>query len=401
MLSRRYVLLGTGCALAAVNKHSAAETATDGIMVLRANATGFDGVVPGPVIRARRGDEVKVRLVNGLDEPMTLHWHGVRLPNAMDGGVPLTGPPVAPGASFDYRFPVPDAGTFWYRATRRAQQERGLYGALIVAEPVPPPVDRDLVLVFGDRRSNSGGTRQFTLNGAATLDISVRPNERLRLRFVNASVTQMMNARIEKHRVVVMALDGEPAEPFASRDGRVTLGPGNRADVFIDATLGPGSIAPIAFTQDGDEVSLARIVYGGAPARAAPLGEPVPLPANPLPARKNFSRALRFALPIEGDNAAVTGGAPPPLFSAERGRTVVMAFDNRNIGACAVHLHGHHFRLLDRLDDGWKPYWLDTIVVPGRQTARIAFVADNPGRWLIEQHALDGTAAGANWFEVK
>jgi len=66
-----------------------------------------------------------------------------------------------------------------------------------------------------------------------------------------------------------------------------------------------------------------------------------------------------------------------------------------------VHLHGHHFRLLDRLDDGWKPYWLDTIVVAGRQTARIAFVADNPGRWLIEQHALDGPAAGVNWFEVK
>src|SRR4029077_14292847 len=100
-------LLGSGCALAAVTTRARPETAPDGFMVLRASAAGFDGAVPGPVIRARRGDEVKVRLVNGLDEPTTLHWHGVRVPNAMDGGVPLTGPSVAPGASFDYRFQVP------------------------------------------------------------------------------------------------------------------------------------------------------------------------------------------------------------------------------------------------------------------------------------------------------
>jgi len=401
MLSRRHVLLRSGCALAAAITRAHADTAADGVTVLRASAAGFDGAVPGPIIRARRGDEVKVRLVNGLDEPTTLHWHGVRVPNAMDGGAPLTGPEVAPGNSFDYRFPVPDAGTFWYRAARRAQQERGLYGTLVVAETALPPVDQDHPLVFGVRRSSGDGKRQFTLNGAASLDISVRPNERLRLRFVNASVTQVMDARIEDHRVFVMALDGEPAEPFASRDGRIALGPGNRADIFVDATLAPGSVAPIMFRHDGDEAPLGRIIYGGAPARTAPLGEPAPLPANPLPARMNFSRALRATLPIEADSAAAPAQFPPALLVAERGRTVMMALDNRDVAEHVVHLHGHHFRLLDRLDDGWKPYWLDTIVVAGRQTARIAFVADNPGRWLIEQHALDGPAAGVNWFEVK
>ena len=401
MLSRRHVLWSTGWALAAVAMPARSETAPDGVTVLRASMAGFNRAVPGPVIRVRRGDEVKVRLVNDLDEPTTLHWHGVRVPNALDGGAPLTGPSVAPGATFDYRFPVPDAGTFWYRAVPRAQQERGLYGALIVAEPASPPVDQDHLLVVGDRRSDGDGTRQFTLNGTTALDIAVRPNERLRLRFVNASATQLMNARIEGHRVVVMALDGEPAEPFASRDGRIALGPGNRADVFVDATLAPGSIAPIMLMHDSGEAPLARMVYAATPARAAPLGEPPPLPANPLPARMNFPRALRVALPIEGGNAPAPAGMPPSLFTAERGRTVVMALDNRDGGAHVVHVHGHHFRLLDRLDDGWKPYWLDTIVVAGRQTARIAFVADNPGRWLIEQHALDGPAAGINWFEVK
>ena len=115
----------------------------------------------------------------------------------------------------------------------------------------------------------------------------------------------------------------------------------------------------------------------------------------------NFSRALRATLPIDAGSAAAPAQFPPALFVAERGRTVMMALDNRDVAEHVVHLHGHHFRLLDRLDDGWKPYWLDTIVVAGRQTARIAFVADNPGRWLIEQHALDGPAAGVNWFEVR
>jgi FtsP/CotA-like multicopper oxidase with cupredoxin domain len=398
MLSRRDVLLGSGCALATFSAPAHADRAPDGFTVLRASTAGFDGGVPGPVLRVRRGDEVKVRLVNGLDEPAALHWHGVRLPNAMDGGAPLTSLPVVPGASFDYRFAVPDAGTFWYRAMVRDQQERGLYGALIVEEPAPPPVDRDQLLLFADRRDGDG-TRRFTLNGASAVDIPARPNERLRLRFINASATQAMNARIDRHRVFVMALDGEPAEPFVSRDSRLSLGPGNRADVFIDATLPSGSIAPIAFMQGGGEAALARIIYEGSPARAAPPGEPAPLPANPLPERMNFSGALRITLPIDGRNAAALDRVP--LFAAARGRTVVMALDNRDTAAHVVHLHGHHFRLLDRLDDGWKPYWLDTIAVAGRHTARIAFVADNPGRWLIEQTALDGPAAGANWFEVK
>lgn len=397
MLSRRHLLLGSGCALAAATLRARADSAPD-VTVLHATSAGFNGAAPGPVIRVRRGDEVYARLVNDLDEPTSLHWYGVRLPNPIDGGAPLAGPPVAPGASFDYRFTVPDAGTFWYRAALHGQQERGLYGALIVAEPVSPLVDQDRLLMFGERRSSRDGAREFTLNGAAALDIAVRANERLRLRFINASTTQM-NARIENHRVVVMAIDGEPAEPFASRDGRILLAPGNRADVFVDASLAPGSIAPITFMQNSGAPPAARLVYGEAPARRAPLGEPAPLPANPLPVGMDFSRALRVALPIEGRNAAALAGMP--LFSAARGRTVVMALDNRDTGAHVVHLHGHHFRLLDRLDDGWKPYWLDTVVAEGRQVARIAFVADNPGRWLIEQRAIDGPAAGVNWFEVK
>jgi FtsP/CotA-like multicopper oxidase with cupredoxin domain len=400
LLSRRRLLLGSGLALAAFAARARAEDAPD-TTVLHATKDGFNGAVPGPVIRVRRGDEVKVRLVNDLGEPLALRWHGVRAPSAIDGARP-----VAPGASFDYRFTVPDAGTFWYRAALRAQQDMGLYGALIVSEPTPPPADQDLVLMFHGRRPGSDPAPALTIDGATAHDIAVRANERLRLRFINASATQAMDARIENHRAIVMALDGEPAEPFASRDGAVWLGPGNRADIFVDATLAPGATAPVSFALDGGEPLAVPLVYGDTPARSAPLGAPAPLPPNPLPERMNFSRALRVALPLEaGAGESRSGAAParPPqaLFMAERGRTVVMALDNRDAAAHVVYLHGHHFRLLDRLDDGWKPYWLDTIAVAGHQTVRIAFVADNPGRWLVEHRPAGGTAVAEHWFEVK
>jgi FtsP/CotA-like multicopper oxidase with cupredoxin domain len=454
MLSRRNLLIGPPCAAgaAALATRLRAETADD-FTVLRAEAGearfdgpdqparpiwGFGGAAPGPLIRVRRGDEVKVRLVNALTEPTAIHWHGVRIANAMDGAPPLTQGAVEPGTSFDYRFVVPDAGTFWYHARFAAQQERGLYGALIVEELASPQIDRDHMLLFADwppgagvRTDAAGGAeigggppRRSTINGAPSIDIPVRTNERLRLRFINASA-RVMRARIDGLRVVVVAFDGQPSEPFVARDNTIVLGPGNRVDIFVDAVRDPGSIAPIIFETGGGETALARLVYdASSPLRAAPLADigPLAMPfsadsamasrptanptaVQPLPERMNLRRALRATLPINAGGAsagagdAASGALPAPLFTVERGRTVVIALDSRST-AHAVHVHGHHFRLLDRLDDGWKPYWLDTVPGGPRETARIAFVADNPGRWLIEQRALDGPGAVTAWFQV-
>jgi FtsP/CotA-like multicopper oxidase with cupredoxin domain len=379
---------------------------------------GYDGVVPGPVLRVKRGEALIVRLINDLTEETTLHWHGVRLTNAMDGVPYLTQAPIAPGESFEYHLTPPDAGTFWYHPHPFAseQLDRGLYGALIVDEAEPVLVDRDIVLVLKDWRLDPTGSldpaggdtsNHFTVNAQSSLEVPVRANERLRLRLINASRARPMSLVFDHHRVTVMAIDGQPAEPFAARDGHVALGPGNRLDLFLDMTLAPGSAARVfAAGRDGN-VPLVRFTYdAGAAARAAPLADPKPLPANPLPARIDLRNALRLDLPIDparwtDGSVAASGRYGPPLFSARRGRPVVIACTNRTADLAVLHLHGNHARILDNLDDGWKPFWVDTIMVAAQQTARIAFVADNPGKWLIHCRLLRRATAGLGvWFEV-
>lgn len=473
-MSRRTLLAAAGLSVtsfalrpqAQAQTPASGEVSPDGFRILRARpgsallrgdgqpptpTWGYDGEVPGPTLRLKRGAELKVRVINELPDHTTVHWHGVRVPNAMDGVPHLVQAPIAPAASFDYRFTPPDAGTFWYHTHFRSseQQERGLYGPLIVEEAEPADVDRDVMLVFDDWRLKATGAvdeasfgsiqdaayhgrigEHLTVNSRPSLDIPVRANERLRLRLLNAANARLIGVRIDQHRATVMAIDGQPAEPFAARDGRVILGPGNRVDLFVDATLAPGASSPVFLDTDAASVPIAKLVYdSGAAARPQPPAEPSPLPRNPLPEKMDFARALKMNIPLEGGSMRsgqppATGTMPghgldpqsrvwlmagqsssghhgPPLFTVKRGRAVMLAFMNRSAFPHAMHTHGHHFRLLDNLDDGWKPFWLDTVVVLPGQTARIAFVADNPGKWMLHCHRLEHADTGmAAWFEV-
>ncbi len=119
----------------------------------------YDGSVPGPEIRLRQGEPARIVVVNHLEEDTTVHWHGIRLPNAMDGVPGLTQPPIKPGGSFVYAFTPPDAGTFWYHPHADSLQQlgRGLAGALIVEEAEPVQVDRDLLWVLADWRLDADG----------------------------------------------------------------------------------------------------------------------------------------------------------------------------------------------------------------------------------------------------
>ena len=113
-------------------------------------------MLPGPTLKAEKGDTLVVKVINNLAEPTVIHWHGIQLPAAMDG-TDLVQKPIASGEECVYRFVVPDAGTFWYHAhhNETVQMERGMYGSLIVIDPQDPLVDDDKIFMIDDMKLNA------------------------------------------------------------------------------------------------------------------------------------------------------------------------------------------------------------------------------------------------------
>jgi FtsP/CotA-like multicopper oxidase with cupredoxin domain len=290
----------------------------------------------------------------------------------------------------------------------------------VVKETEAIQVDRDEVCLIEEWRLRPDRTAVapgvdpkdtapvLTANGRFSLDITARTNERIRIRFINGCQRSVIAAKIENLEVRVMAIDGQPAEPFGARNGAVVLAPGSRTDVFVDVTASAGATSSI-LVHDGREArTIGKIVVSNEPPiRPAPMPPAPPLPSNGLPAQLDLKGASRFDVALGGPQGdwvppAKFAATAPPAFKAKTGRTVVLALTNRAAIATVFHLHGHHFRLLDRLDDGWKPFWLDTLAIEPGQTQRIAFAAEHAGRWLIESAATDWAAPRlVRWYSVE
>jgi FtsP/CotA-like multicopper oxidase with cupredoxin domain len=378
------------------------------------------GPAPDLGLPFKRGDELEITLSNDLPVPAVLNWHGI---DGVPAAEPLTvRPPTKSRTTETLAIPLRHAGTFLcdLRLLGDGQARPSPARALIVGESQPVAVDRDEALLIEDWRLRSDGTAiapgidptgttaLYTINGLTTLDIPARTNERLRLRFLNGLQRNVIAIRIEGADVRVMALDGQPAEPFFARNGALVLAPGARVDAFIDATAPPGSISSVLLHDGTAAHPIARLVTSKEPPiRDAPLAAAPPLPSNGLPAQLDLRGALRIDLTLGGAQpawvqpTAFTASATPAL-RAKAGRTVVLALTNRADIPTVFHLHGHHFRLLDRLDDGWKPFWLDTLAIEPKQTQRVAFAAEYAGRWLMESMATDWAAPRlVRWYSVE
>jgi FtsP/CotA-like multicopper oxidase with cupredoxin domain len=378
------------------------------------------GPAPDAGARFRRGDDLEITLANDLPLPVALNWHGI-------DGIPSTEPlaarsALAPGAKETFVMPLRHAGTFLcdLRLLGDGRATPSPARVLMVRESEPVAVDRDEAVLIEDWRLGPDGNALapgadakdtvslYTVNGRASLDIAARVNERLRLRFINGCQRNVIALKIENCDVWVMAIDSQPAEPFLARDGQLVLAPGTRIDAFIDATAPAGTTSSILLHDGKEARSIGKLVISDEPpVRTAPLPPAPPLPSNGLPARLDLKNALRIDLALGGPS---TDWVPPvnfaataaPTFRAKQGRTVVLALTNRADIATVFHLHGHHFRLLDRLDDGWKPFWLDTLAIEAGQTQRIAFAAEYVGRWLIESMATDWAAPRlVRWYSVE
>ncbi|MFY9315406.1 MAG: multicopper oxidase family protein [Burkholderiales bacterium] len=396
----------------------------------------YNGQVPGPTLRLRQGDRLRVQVHNALAEGTTVHWHGVRVPNAMDGVPVITQPSIEPGGGFTYEFTVPDAGTFFYHPHQRSYEQmgRGLAGALIVEEREPPKVDRDVVWVLGDWRldrdaSIRGGFGSFmdvshngrvgntvTINGRVPEEFRVRAGERVRLRLINAAAARVFALEFRAHRPWVIALDGQPVEPHEPEGGAVVLGPAMRADLILDMTAAPGTRHAVhdRFYRQL-EYRLVEVAYSGEPPLRARPEEPAGLPANPL-SEPELAKAERHQVVFTGGmmgsmramkrgmawavngvaNGCGENAAPfDPLFVLRKGRSYVLDLANDTAWHHPIHLHGLVFRVLSR-NGRPTPHreWLDTVMLAPRERAEIAFVADNPGDWMFHCHVLEHQAGG-------
>jgi FtsP/CotA-like multicopper oxidase with cupredoxin domain len=377
-------------------------------------------LTPETGMRFKRGDTLEVLLGNDLPVPVVLNWRGI---DGAAAAEPLAArSPLASGAKDTFMLPLRHAGTFLcdLRLLGDGQARPLPARTLVVAETEPVRVDRDEVVLVEDWRLHADGSAiapggeaidikpLYTVNGRALLDIATRTNERLRIRFINGFHRNGIALKIEDHDVSVMAIDGQPSEPFLARNGQLVLAPGTRVDAFVDAIRPPGSTSSILLHDGTEPRPIGRLVYASdAPIRDAPLPTATALPSNGLPTQLDLKNALRIDLTLGGAQTdwvtpANFAPATAPAFRAKPGRTVVLALTNRAEIPTVFHLHGHHFRLLDRLDDGWKPFWLDTLAIEAGQTQRIAFAAEYAGRWLIESVATDWAAPRlVRWYSVE
>ena len=409
----------------------------------------YNGSYPGTLLRARQGSRLELRVENAIDQPTSVHWHGLRIDNAMDGVPGLTQPPILPGESFDYAFDLPDAGTYWYHSHAQSaeQVERGLYGPLIVDEAEEAPdVDQDLVFVLDDMRLTREGQlaapfdvphdrshagrigNLWICNGQMDPAYPVKRGERLRLRLISAANARIFTLGLEGFDAWVVALDGMPLrrpEPLANS---FTLAPAQRMDVIVDVTEPGDEAFLVTYESDGGYALAGFPVTGPAGATRA---MPQPLPPNPdFPIDLKGARTARLLMEggamgglrgaqLNGQDLdarelamqnvfwAFNGtvgqmgdyGQGAPLLELALGESARIAIANDTAFAHAMHLHGMHFA--EVLPNGTLGPLRDTLLVEAGTFREVAFVAHNPGDWLFHCHMLSHHAAGmGTWLRV-
>jgi FtsP/CotA-like multicopper oxidase with cupredoxin domain len=403
-----------------------------------------NGGLPGPEVRVREGDQLRILVQNQLtDSPTSIHWHGLLVPAAMDGVPDVSNAPIAAGQTYIYEYPIRQSGTYWYHSHVDFQEQLGCYGAFVI-EPIRERLktDRDAVVLFGDwmhrspeevfQQLRSGGRASgptpmaggaggmkmsgstagalmagvdlsdvrydaFLLNGHAPnapWTLAVRPGEHVRLRMINGAASTYFRVRLDEHRLRITHADG-PAVRQVTVD-HLLMGMGEVYDAVV-RIKGRGSFTLHAVAQDGSGQAIGVLhtpdvapqpnrsmpSFDGRELSYADLRAPVAttLPNGPV---------RTFRLPLSGDMATyvwmIDGQAWPkadPL-RIRQGERVQIELINQSMMWHPMHLHGHFFRILQGAGE-YCPL-KHTVNVAPRETVRIEFTADNPGNWFFHCH---------------
>lgn len=397
---------------------------------LTITATGFNNQVPGPALKVTRGDTVVVNVTNELKEPTIVHWHGIRLQSAMDG-TEESQKAILPGETFEYRFVVPDAGTFWYHShyNETVQMERGLYGAVIVKDENDPVVDIERVLMIDDMKLSGSefspgnfisrwverhdGRQGDTLliNGKQLPEIAVNAGQIERWRLINSSSARYFRLYLEGKEFQVIASDGGLLEaPITATEALLT--PGERIDILI----GPFDKGDSFFVESlpynrmtflkSQREKFAHVAVG----EHRPSIAQIPQQFHRIPSIADLhdaiTRKIKFSVGPSlkrGIDFLVNNSMHLNDQPVKVGERQIWEISNTSLMDHPFHLHGFFFQVLSV--NGKVPShrsWKDTINLPPRSKTKIAWIPDNrPGKWMYHCHILEHHHAGmmAN-FEV-
>ena len=388
---------------------------------LRVPAWTFNGIAPGPTLRVRQGDLVIVHVVNHLSFGITIHWHGIDVPNSQDGVAGLTQNAIQPGQTFTYRFVANEPGTYWYHSHQFSQAETdgGLFGTLIV-EPRTPTIFANVDDTIALHEWNGADNQTFfTMNTTTqTLNEAAKPGQWVRLRLVETSST----ANTTPHLLTlvgapfkVISLDGHDLNaPQWLNETPIPIGAAQRYDLLFQMPA-HGSVALIAADENDDQHYLrapAAVFGQGEVPAALPIvkswfdlatyGEPAP---TSITLRSHFDVTSTLVLNNQmgssmgrmGMTYTIDGKVFPniPMIMVKEGQLVEIIFDNQSDLFHPMHLHGHSFFVLARNGKPLtgSPVRLDTLLVPPHTTYTIGFLANNPGLWMLHCHNL----LHANW----
>ncbi|MFB5760605.1 multicopper oxidase family protein [Paenibacillus medicaginis] len=405
----------------------------------------FNNSVPGPQIRVKQGETVKVNLKNQLPEPVTIHWHGVPVPNAMDGIPGVTQNAVQPGQSFTYEFKADVPGTYWYHSHQDSvnQLDRGLYGSFIVEPKEGTGVDRDYTLVLDEWVSsgemsgksmssdNMSGMDHGTMNmgedmsmydlytingksGSLVEQLPVTQGDKVRIRLINAGYLSHQ-IHLHGHEFKVIATDGQPINnPGILKDNVVSIAPGERYDIEFTAN-NPGRWL---IEDHGDKAAVAgmkaTIAYEGAPAGSDKANESEKLTVVDISrygqaGKANFTLDQKYTLQYtmnlntsmkNGEMVYTINGKTFPEtepIKVKKGDTIkVRLVNNSKTEDHPMHLHGHFFQMLSKNGKPLEgsPIIKDTLNLRPGEEYVVAFEANNEGNWMFHCHDLHHASAG-------
>ncbi|MHA7299547.1 multicopper oxidase family protein [Pseudarthrobacter sp. MDT3-1] len=408
-----------------------------------ASVQAFNGSLPGPTLRVRAGDTIRVTLRNGLRAPTNLHVHGLHVSPQGNSDNPFVS--IDPGGSFDYEFTLPEdhpPGTYWYHPHRHGhaadQVAAGLYGAIVVEDPDPVPVTRERVLVVSDLSLDAAGNLAeadqlqqmmgregeiVLVNGQLRPQLRAAPGERERWRIINACPSRYLRLALDGQQVRLLSRDLGRL-PIPEDVTEVVLAPGNRVELLVETRDGSSTLTAAALDRGSMNAMIGGAMRGDNESGDGPVElltlavsgsagtDPGPVPeGRPLRDLRNepvtAARTLNFAMGMNGNMGAGMGSGQGTMmaftingreFDPERldetaaaGTVEEWTLTNSSPMDHPIHLHVWPMQIVQDGDrDVTRPKWQDVVNVPARSQVKVRVAFDDfAGRTVIHCHILD------------